>query len=108
MSKDDQTRKDAIAIRRTALRAMSAKYGTQKILEAAQGCVPVDMSFDQIDLVCAHFKFVLDCDSLEGVSVNELLDALNPENPLERIVYRKQAAKLTTNRLEFVKMKNKE
>jgi hypothetical protein len=87
---------------------MSARYGTFKILEAAQGRLPPDMSHDQVDLVCGHFKVVLELDNLEGVSVNELLDALNPENPLERIVYRKQAAKLTTNRLEFVNIKNKE
>jgi hypothetical protein len=32
---------------------------------------------------------VLGRSSLAGVAMDELLDALNPENPLERIVYRK-------------------
>jgi len=32
---------------------------------------------------------VLGRGSLAGVAVDELLEALNPENPLERIVYRK-------------------
>jgi len=35
-----------------------------------------------------------------------LLEALNPENPLERIVYRKQVASASQSRQEFVKIKN--
>ena len=47
---------------------------------------------------------MLQVESLEEVPIDVLLDALNPENPLERIIYRKQVAQVTTNRLEFVKL----
>lgn len=49
---------------------------------------------------------MLEVDTLDGIEIDVLFDVLNPENPLERIVYRKKAAQLTTNRLEFVKMNN--
>jgi len=89
VSKADQDAANAIAIRKTALRTMAHKYGTFKILEAAQGRIPPEMTQDSVDTACGHFKIVLGRDSLSNVDIDELLDALNPENPLERIVYRK-------------------
>lgn len=53
------------------------------------------MTVDQCNLTITHFKCVLQITDLAEVSVDALLDALNPENPLERIVYRKQVAKTT-------------
>lgn len=51
---------------------------------------------------------VLGVTTLDKVTVDQLLDALNPENPLERIVYRKQVAQGSQSRREFVRLKNKE
>jgi len=47
---------------------------------------------------------VLGEDDLSQFDLDDFINVLNPENPLERIMYRKKASKLTTNRLEFVKI----
>lgn len=95
-------------VAKCALRIMAKRLGNFKILEAAQGHKPDRMSVDDIENIEKHYKTVLKLESLDKVSLDEFLDVLNPENPLERILYRKKAAKLTTNRLEFVKLAREE
>lgn len=103
----DKEAKQAIAIRKTALRAKSNVFGTHATLEAAQGRKHGDKITDQdVSDIQDLFKFVLERETLENVSVDEFMDALNPENPLERIVYRKQVANATQSRADFVKIKN--
>lgn len=49
----------------------------------------------------SHFKEVLDVSSLEDVPVDTLIDNLNPDNPLERIAYRRKTQ--TTTNKSFVR-----
>lgn len=50
------------------------------------------------------FKSVLEKESLEDLTPEEYLSALDPENPLERIAFRLQVAKYTTNKKDFMKL----
>lgn len=43
-------------------------------------------------------------EDLLSVPIANLLEVLNPVNPLERIFFRRKVARVTTNRLEFVKI----
>lgn len=50
------------------------------------------------------FMSVMQVDSLEGCSMDDYLNALQPESPLERIAFRLQVAKYTTNKKDFMRL----
>lgn len=91
VNKEDEIEKNALSIRKTALRSYAKTYGTFAVLEAAQDRKTDGKEIKEEDFknIQDYFMIVLGRSSLAGVAMDELLDALNPENPLERIVYRK-------------------
>lgn len=91
-------------VAKCALRAMASRYGTFNILEAARGNEPPKMTMDQINLAIDNYRVLFEVEELNFVPISDLLEVLNPVNPLERIAFRKKVAKTTTNRLEFVKI----
>jgi len=51
------------------------------------------MSKNEITNVRTYFLTCLQVEKLDGVTPDELLAVLEPENPIERIMYRKEVAK---------------
>ena len=101
LTNDEDNKKD---VAKCALRAMASRYGTFNILEAARGNDPPKMTQDQIELAVANYMIIFDVEELGLVPISDLLEVLNSVNPLERIAFRRRVARVTTNRLEFVKI----
>ena len=102
VDKDEQRIKDRKAAAKAALRILKDKWGTRKMIQAAQGEQPEKMSKDECDVVRKRYKEYLDPEPLEGATIDELIDMLNPDNPVERIAYRKKAT--VSNKHEFVRV----
>jgi len=75
------------------LRMQAKKYGTKAIIECAfspsersgRAVIPDSV----VESVRDSFKALLDVETFENVSIEQLIECLNPENPVERIAYRK-------------------
>ena len=60
------------------------------------------MSKDEVEVVRKRYREYLDPENLDEVTIDDLLDILNPDNAVERIAYRKKAT--VSNKHEFVRV----
>ena len=57
---------------------------------------------DQVDTIKDRFMEYLHPQTIEETSMDDLINILNPSNPIERIAYRKKAT--ISNKHEFVRV----
>ena len=72
------------------------------MIQAAQGGQPEELSKDECEVVRKRYSEYLDPAPLEDATLDELLDILTPDNPVERIAFRKKAT--VSNKHEFVRV----
>ena len=61
------------------------------MIRAVMGEAPKRMTETNVDTVKARFSEYLDPEPIEEATLDTLLEILNPDNPIERIAYRKTA-----------------
>ena len=76
---------------KSALRRIAISKGESFVLECVTSTKPTNdpMMMEMRDEVKENFKKTLKVDTLDGVDMGMLLAALQAENPLERIAFRK-------------------
>ena len=84
-------------VAKTSIRTLAQIHGNFKVLEAARGN-ETGLKPDVVEIIQSNFKIVLQSDDLSQFEIDELIDVLNPENPIERIQYRREVAKSTSNK----------
>lgn len=60
------------------------------------------MSKDDIEVIMKRYREYLDPEKLEETTIDDLIDILAPDNPIERIAYRKKAT--VGNKPEFIRV----
>lgn len=111
VNEDDEKEKRKKQAAKAALRLLKTRWGTKPMIQAAQwktgGELPQDskgvrMTMTEKDTVQDRYKEYLDPTPLEEATLDDLLDILTPDNPVERIAYRKKAT--VANKHEFVRV----
>jgi len=93
-------------IAKAALRRAAEEKGKSYVIECVNGPVhAIRASNEEREEIRKNFRLALDLPSLEGVDSNLLIQALDHENVLERIAFRKQTG--VGARKDFVKIKGK-
>jgi Ca2+/Na+ antiporter len=95
---EDETEILQQKIAKSYLRTEAKKKGESFVIECVMGgpnanSAPADVKQDIKD----KFMMTLKVDSLEGVDIGMLLAALQADNPIERIAFRKENSKQTQN-----------
>ena len=91
------------------LRILTKRNGTKCIIETAYAAPDAksnyDLKADEVKEIQDNFKALLGTEDLSKVDIDSLMMCLNPDNPVERIAYRRQFSQYTTNKKDFVKIK---
>ena len=92
--------------KKAAIRILAKKYGMKAMLEIGQGHEPdlprnIVLSEYDIGNINDYYNTLLGKPAKEA-SIDELLDCLQPENAVERIMYRKEVS--STQSTNFIKM----
>lgn len=105
LNKEDKKKEMTRLASKSALRVLRKKFGTRALLDVARTNQPTkDVVKEDVDKIVSYFCTVLEVDSLADIGIEGLLDALDPDNPIERISYRKQFAQSTTNNPHFARI----
>ena len=111
VNEDDDKEKRKRQAAKAALRLLKGRWGTKPMIQAAQWKSPQELPTDtkgkqmtmtEKDTVQERYKEYLDPALLEEATLDDLLDILTPDNPVERIAYRKKAT--VANKHEFVRV----
>ena len=91
-------------IAKTSLRQLALKMGQNYVIECARGGPSsVKATPEEKAEIRANFKKALEVDSLEQCDINHLIVALEQENIIERIAYRKATGNASSK--SFIKLK---
>ena len=103
----EELEKDKIRmIAKASLRRTAEEKGKTYVIECVNGPIhAIRASNEEREEIRKNFRIALGLDSLEGVDSNMLIQALENENVLERIAFRKQTG--VGARKDFVKIKGK-
>ena len=96
-------------VTKAAIRILAKKFGVKAVLQVGQGDEPQiskkqNMTIHDKENILNFYEILLEKPASEA-TIDELLDCLNPENSIERIAYRKEVAKGTTHKPEFLRLK---
>lgn len=110
-NEDERREEEHRKVTKAAIRIMAKKFGVRPLLEVGQGeknpCRVAggkEMSEADKDMVLGYYEVLLsrpDCPrKAENAEIDELLDCLMPENPIERNIYRREVN--SANKTKFV------
>jgi solute carrier family 8 (sodium/calcium exchanger) len=104
-AKEEEENNKKLAMK-ARLRLLGKKYGMKAIVECCYEQKPdggVRVKANDAADIQEYFRRLLDVQDLHAVPLDEIIDCMNPENPVERIAYRRQVAAAAPK--SFVKVK---
>lgn len=109
MSQEEQEEKvrvEMIKMKKDRLRQLSREYSDKAVIEVAQGMPAkesIGMTDDQKKEIKKLFQEIFETNDLKQIPINEMVEALQPDQLLERFAYRNRN---NANNKEFVRIKN--
>lgn len=105
--KEEQRANQRRQVTKAAIRILAKKFGVKPMLEVGQGDEPklsknLNMSPADKENILSYYEVLLGKPAGEA-SIDELLDCLNPDNAVERIMYRREVA--SNGKPDFLKIK---
>ena len=106
-NKEEQAEEEKRKVTKAAIRIMNRKFGMKAMLEVGQGHTPqlskdVVMSDQDMVNIKAYYTLLLMGKDPKEAEIDELLDCLQADNIVERIMYRKEVS--TNHQKAFIRI----
>jgi hypothetical protein len=78
-------------------------HGKMFVIDAVTGRSPTGHE-DEVDRVQGYYKICLGVEDLSAITIDALLEVLEPENPVDRLYYRRGVSGTSINPRKFAKV----